>query len=102
MSNFYKNCENTGKILKISCVRCHFVKLKYISRALMRNVLNSCLRLYPIMIIQSYIIYSNKMDKKILNNVLNTNVKVTKRARLATFTISIVDNLCLLQRNAAV
>ena len=26
MSNFYKNCENTGKILKISCVRCHFVK----------------------------------------------------------------------------
>ena len=23
---FYKNCENTGKILKISCERCHFVK----------------------------------------------------------------------------
>ena len=23
---FYKNCENTGKILKISCARCHFVK----------------------------------------------------------------------------
>ena len=23
---FHKNCENTGKILKISCVRCHFVK----------------------------------------------------------------------------
>ena len=23
---FYKNCENTGKILKISCVRCNFVK----------------------------------------------------------------------------
>ena len=23
---FCKNCENTGKILKISCVRCHFVK----------------------------------------------------------------------------
>ena len=22
---FYKNCENTGKILKISCVRCNFV-----------------------------------------------------------------------------
>ena len=21
----HKNCENTGKILKISCVRCHFV-----------------------------------------------------------------------------
>ena len=66
----------------------------------MRNELNSCLRLYLIMIIQSYIIYSNKIDKK-LNNVLNANVKVTKPAKLATFAISIVDNLCLLQRNAA-
>ena len=24
---FHKNCESTGKMLKISCVRCHFVKL---------------------------------------------------------------------------
>ena len=23
---FHKNCENTGKIMKISYVRCHFVK----------------------------------------------------------------------------
>ena len=23
---FHKNCENTGKILKISCIRCNFVK----------------------------------------------------------------------------
>ena len=23
---FHKNCENTGKILKIECVRCNFVK----------------------------------------------------------------------------
>ena len=23
---FHKNCEKTGKILKISCVRCNFVK----------------------------------------------------------------------------
>ena len=23
---FHKKCENRGKILKISCVRCHFVK----------------------------------------------------------------------------
>ena len=23
---FHKNCENTGKILKIQCVRCDFVK----------------------------------------------------------------------------
>ena len=22
----HKNCQNTGKILKISCVRCNFVK----------------------------------------------------------------------------
>ena len=28
MSNFYKDCENTGKILKISFVRCHFVKFE--------------------------------------------------------------------------
>ena len=25
-AKFHKNCENTGKILKISSVRCHFVK----------------------------------------------------------------------------
>ena len=23
---FHKNCENIGKILKISCASCHFVK----------------------------------------------------------------------------
>ena len=23
---FHKNCENIGKILKISCITCHFVK----------------------------------------------------------------------------
>ena len=23
---FHKNCKNTGKILKISCARCNFVK----------------------------------------------------------------------------
>ena len=28
--NFHKNCENTGKILKISCVRCHFLNLTFI------------------------------------------------------------------------
>ena len=26
---FHKNCENTGKILKISCVRCNFVKFDF-------------------------------------------------------------------------
>ena len=25
-AKFHKNCENTGKIRKISCVRCNFVK----------------------------------------------------------------------------
>ena len=24
----HKNCQNTGKILKISCVRCNFVKFE--------------------------------------------------------------------------
>ena len=27
---FYKNCKNTGKILKISCVRCHLWNLTFI------------------------------------------------------------------------
>ena len=36
---------------------------------------------------------------KILNYVLNQNVNVTKRARFATFTMSIVDNLCLLPQH---
>ena len=26
---FHKNCENTAKILKISCVRCNFVKFDF-------------------------------------------------------------------------
>ena len=30
MSNFHKNCENKGKTLKMSCVRCHFMKVKFI------------------------------------------------------------------------
>ena len=27
---FYKNCENTGKSLKISCERCNLVNLTFI------------------------------------------------------------------------
>ena len=27
---FHKNCENTGKLLKISCVRCNFVKFSVV------------------------------------------------------------------------
>ena len=26
---FLKNCENSGKLLKISCVRCNFVKFDF-------------------------------------------------------------------------
>ena len=33
-----------------------------------------------------------------MNTVLNQNVNVTKRARFATFAMSIVDKLCLLQQ----
>ena len=36
---------------------------------------------------------------KSLNYVLNHNVNVTKRPRFATFAISTVDNLCLLQQH---
>ena len=39
---FHKNCENTGKILKILCVRCHFVKFDIrFFRAPIRNF-HSC------------------------------------------------------------
>ena len=27
---FHEKCENTGKILKISCVRCNFVKFIFL------------------------------------------------------------------------
>ena len=36
---FHKNCENTGKILKISCVRCHFVKFDIYSLRLPLEIL---------------------------------------------------------------
>ena len=56
-------------------------------------VLCLCL-LYPLMIhvIQSYVIYGSENTKK------NYNVNMTKRARFATFAISIKDPLCLLQQ----
>ena len=43
------------------------------------------------------IIYTEYTEKN-LNNILNQNVNVTKRAKFATFAISIVDILCLLQK----
>ena len=61
-------------------------------------VLNSCL-LYPIMIIQSYVIYRELKYTKNLNNFLNKNVNETKRARFITFAMSIVDSLCFLPAN---
>ena len=45
---------------------------------------------------ESYIMYRDKIHEKNLENVLNQNVNVTKRANFATFAISIVDNLSLL------
>ena len=35
---FHKNCENTGKSLKISCVRCHFVKFDIIFLGLTKEI----------------------------------------------------------------
>ena len=35
---FHKNCENTGKILKISCVRCHFVKFDIYFLGVSKNI----------------------------------------------------------------
>ena len=63
-------------------------------------VLNSCL-LSPIMIIiQSKIIYRDKIRKNLIQNyVLSQNVNVTKRERFETFAISIVDNSCFLQQD---
>ena len=37
-------------------------------------------------------------NQKDLNNVLNQNINVKKRARFATFAISIANNFCLLQQ----
>ena len=42
---------------------------------------------------------TNTHKRKNLNNVLNQNVYMTKRVRLSTFAISIVDNLYLLYQN---
>ena len=57
--------------------------------------LSSCL-LYPIMVIQSYIMFRNKIPiQKKLNNFLNQHVNVKVTSRFATFAISIVVNICL-------
>ena len=42
---------------------------------------------------------TNTHKRKNLNNVLNQNVNTTKRVRLSTFIISIVDNLYFLYQN---
>ena len=46
-------------------------------------VLSLCF-LYPIMVIQSYITFRDKIHKKYMNNVLNQNVNVSKREGFAT------------------
>ena len=56
-------------------------------------VLRSCLLYIP------YNGTSNhNHNQKDLNNVLNQNINVKKRARFATFAISIANNFCLLQQ----
>ena len=43
---FHMNCENTGKIWKISCVRCNFVKFDIsFSRAPITNFLSVSVKL---------------------------------------------------------
>ena len=54
-------------------------------------VLNSCLQLYSIIVIKSYI--------KWRENVWNQHVCMTKRAKFATLAISVIENLCLLQQH---
>ena len=50
--NFHDNCENTGKILKISRVRCHFLKFDIYFLALIRNFL------YLVLLQLTHYIYS--------------------------------------------
>ena len=47
-------------------------------------VLSLCFQ-YPIMVIQSYITFRDKIHKKYMSNVLNQNVNVSKREGFATF-----------------
>ena len=49
------------------------------------------------MVIQSFITYRDEIHKK-LELCLESNINVPKRARFATFAVSILDNLCLLQQ----
>ena len=62
-------------------------------------VLSLCLG-YLMMVTQSYIIIIQRYNtQKHLNDALNQNANITKGARYATFTLSIVDNSCLLQHH---
>ena len=46
---FHKNCENTGKILKISCVRCHFVKFdKYFLGLSLEQIIDNIYYIYSL------------------------------------------------------
>ena len=49
------------------------------------------------MVIQSFITYRDEIHKK-LELCLESNINVPKRARVATFPLSIVDHFCLLQQ----
>ena len=57
--------------------------------------LSSCL-LYPVMVIQSYIMFRDKIPvQKKLNNFLKQHVNVKVTSRFATFAISVVVNIRL-------
>ena len=66
----------------------------FFSKSIRFFVLSSCLLCPIIMVIQWYIMYIDRMHRKLLNYVLKSNqyFNVTKRARFPTFAISIVDN----------
>ena len=57
----HKNCENPGKILKISCVRCHFANFDTYFLELRAEIFFG-------VIVDNYYIYSpRKMPKKECN-----------------------------------
>ena len=72
----------------------------FFSKSIRFFVLSSCLLCPIVMVIQWYIMYIDRMHRKLLNYVLKSNqyFNETKRARFPTFAISIVDSFCLLQQ----
>ena len=55
---FHKNCENTGKILKISCVRCNFLKCDIRFLGLIRN----CHKKFSLVLLQMTNSYCERLQ----------------------------------------